>query len=294
VESANSGLCCAECLWRRASFAISPLGGNVAGGENSAVTATPVPRRPPRLITELLALTASWGWTVADLARELGVDESTILHYRAGRRGLTTRTLARIVVRFGEHRLTRDLVWHYLMTECLEAEATETILTAPKGLPPAVEHVLRVYADRFAEESVRAGRGLYIVSDAATPLSAALHFLHAALGAKKIGVCAIRADRTPSATESRLALAMPLLTVERMDFACEAVIDIVRRRADLARLSVLTSMQEPDVTTDAYLRRIFVSSMRRIDAYLSAPTAASSSVPPQPTHGSVPTESEHQ
>lgn len=251
-----------------------------------------MPRRPPRLITELLALTASWGWTVADVARELGVDESTILHYRAGRRGLTTRTLARIVVRFGEHRLTRDLVWHYLLTECGEATEAERILAAPKELSPAVEQALRSYADRFAEESVHAGRGLYVVSDTTAPLSAVLHFLRAVFEAKKIGVCAIRADRTPTAAESRLALALPLLLVERMDFACDPVRDLVRRRADLARPIVLTSMQEPGVATDAYLRRVFVSTLRRIDAHPS-PTSPPT-VPSQPTHGSVPAESEHQ
>jgi transcriptional regulator with XRE-family HTH domain len=241
----------------------------------------------------LLALTASWGWTVADLARELGVDETTILHYRAGRRGLTTRTLARIAQRFGEHRMTRDLVWHYLMTECVEAEDTESALAVPKGLLPAVEQALRAYAERFAEETVHAGRGLYVVSDTAAPLSATIHFLHALFAAKKIGVCAIRADRTPTATESRLALALPLLIVERMDFACDAVTDIVRRRADLARPIVCTSMQEPSVATDAYLRRVFASTMRRIDARASVLTS-SSTVPSRPTHGSVPAESKQQ
>jgi transcriptional regulator with XRE-family HTH domain len=253
---------------------------------------TPVPRRPPRLITELLALTASWGWSVADLARELGVDESTVLHYRAGRRGLTTRTLARIVVRFGEHRLTRDLVWHYLLIECGEVAETEATLAVPKGLLPAVEQSIRAYADRFAEESVHAGRGLYIVSDTAAPLSAALHFLHAVFAVKKIGVCAIRADRTPTAAVSRMALAQPLLLVERMDFACDAVKDLVRRRADLARPIVLTSMQEPAVATDTYLRRVFVSTMRRVDAGSAAPTTPPSTTPSRPTHGSVPVESE--
>jgi transcriptional regulator with XRE-family HTH domain len=239
----------------------------------------------------LLALTASWGWTVADLARELGVDESTVLHYRAGRRGLTTRTLARIVVRFGEHRLTRDLVWHYLLTECGEPTEAEATLAAPKELPPAVEQALRAYADRFAEESIHAGRGLYVVSDTPGPLSAALHFLRAVFAAKKIGVCAIRADRTPTAAQSRMALALPLLIVERIDFACEAVKDLVRRRADLARPMVVTSMQEPNVTTDAYLRRVFVSTMRRIDAHTSS-TTPSSTAPSRPARGSVPVESE--
>jgi plasmid maintenance system antidote protein VapI len=252
-----------------------------------------VPRRPPRLITELLALTASWGWSVADLARELGVDESTILHYRAGRRGLTTRTLARIVGRFGEHRMTRDLVWHYLLSECAEAPEAENLLAAPKGLLPAVEQALRAYAERFAEESVHAGRGLYVVSDTAAPLSAALHFLQAAFAGKKIRVCALRADRTPTAAESRLALALPLLIVERMDFACDAVMDLVRRRADFARPIVCTSMQEPDAAPDAFLRRVFVGTMRRIDAHTS-PTTPSSTVPSRPTHGSVPAESRQQ
>jgi hypothetical protein len=237
-------------------------------------------------------LTASWGWSVADVARELGVDESTILHYRAGRRGLTTRTLARIVVRFGEHRLTRDLVWHYLLSECGEPSKVEATGAVPQGLLPAVEQVLRGYADRFAEESVHAGRGLYVVSDTAAPLSAALHFLHAVFGTKKIGVCAIRADRTPTAAESRLALAQPLLSVERMDFACDAVKDLVRRRADLARPVIVTSMQEPGETPDAYLRRVFLSTMRRIDARTSVLSAPPSSVSSRPTHGSVPVESE--
>ncbi len=183
------------------------------------------------------------------------------------------------MVRFGEHRLTRDLVWHYLLTECGEAAETEATLAAPRGLLPAVEQALRAYADRFAEESVHGGRGLYVVSDTAAPLSAALHFLHAVFAAKKIGVCALLADRTPTAVESRLALALPLLIVERMDFACDAVKDLVRRRADLARPIVLTSMQEPAVATDAFLRRAFVSSMRRIDAHASAPTTPSSPVP---------------
>jgi transcriptional regulator with XRE-family HTH domain len=243
------------------------------------------------LITELLALTASWGWSVADVARELGIDESTILHYRAGRRGLTTRTLARIAARFGEHRLTRDLVWHYLLSECGEQTDAEVTLAAPKGLSPAVEQTVRAYAERFAEESVHAGRGLYVVSDTAAPLSAALNFLRAVFGAKKVGICAIRADRTPTAAESRLSLAQPLLIVERIDFACDAVKELIRRRADLARPMVVTSMEEPNVPTDAYLRRVFLSTMRRVDARTSALRTPPSPISPS-THGSVPVESE--
>ena len=52
--------------------------------------------RPPRLITELLALAKEWGWSVDDLARELHVHRTTLIHQRAGRHGINTAMLARI------------------------------------------------------------------------------------------------------------------------------------------------------------------------------------------------------
>jgi plasmid maintenance system antidote protein VapI len=237
-------------------------------------------RRPPRLITELLALTASWGWTVADLAREIHVDPTTILHYRSGRRALTTATLSKIAVRFGEHRMVRDLVWHHLTAESQENEDAGDGASAPKGLPAAIEHALRAYASRFAEESVHAGRGLFIFAETAAPLSAATQFAKALFTAAKIPVCALRADKTPPAAESRFALAAPLLIVERVDFACPAIAELLRRRSDLTRPTVVSSMKAPDATDDAYLRRIYVATMRRIEAQpVIAPTS-------EPSHAS--------
>jgi hypothetical protein len=223
--------------------------------------------RPPRLITELLALTATWGWTIADLARELDVDPTSILHYRSGRRALTKRTLAKIATRFGEHRMVRDLVWHHLIAE--SDDSTETCRTkraAPAGIPIALEQALRAYAGRFAEESVHAGRGLFIVAETAAPLSAAAVFIRALFADAKIPVCALRADTPPTASEQRFALAAPLLIVERVDFASDAAKDLLRRRADLTRPTVVTSMEPPDATEDAYLRRVYVSTMRRVEA----------------------------
>ncbi|MEA2162164.1 MAG: hypothetical protein QOK37_291 [Thermoanaerobaculia bacterium] len=239
--------------------------------------------RPPRLIAELIALTATWGWSVADLARELDLDPTTILHYRSGRRALTKRALAKIAVRFGEHRMVHDLVWHHLVAESDEAEEAQLgKRAAPKGVDVAIEQALRAYAARFAEESVHAGRGLFVVADAGAPLSAAALFAKTLFTDAKIPVCALRGDKTPTASESRFALAAPLLIVERVDFASEAVKEVLRRRADLMRPTIATSMQPPDVTEDVYLRRVYLSTMRRIEA---RPTPAAPATT-EPTHAS--------
>jgi hypothetical protein len=239
--------------------------------------------RPPRLIAELLALTATWGWTVADLAHELDLDPTTILHYRSGRRALTKRALAKIAVRFGEHRMVHDLVWHHLLAESGEAEeAPLGRRAAPKGVDVAMEQALRAYVSRFAEESVHAGRGLFVVAESAGPLSAAALFIKALFADAKIPVCALRADKTPTAAESRFALAAPLLIVQGVDFASDAVKDLLCRRADLTRPAIATSMQPPDATDDLHLRRIYVSTMRRIEA---RPTpAAPATEPPHSSH----------
>jgi hypothetical protein len=234
----------------------------------------------PQLITELLGLADAWGWSAEDLARELRVDRTTLLQYRSGRRALTVRALARIARRFGEQRMVRDLVWHHLAVECSpDAPAGAAPASAPIALSPSAARDLRAYVDRFGKESLH-GRGLYLLGADAAVLSAALLFLQALLEAGGIPVCRLRADRTPSASETRAALAAPVLLLERFDFACAVVHDLARKRGDLVRPTVLTSMRSPGDLSDPHLRRVFTATTRLVDL-----TPASSSLP---MHGSVP------
>lgn len=234
----------------------------------------------PQLITELLGLADAWGWSVEDLARELRVDRTTLLQYRSGRRALTVRALARIARRFGEQRMVRDLVWHHLAVECSPDAPAGSPASAPTALSPSAARNLRAYVDRFGKESLH-GRGLYLVGTDATMLSAALLFLQAVLEEAGIPACRLRADRTPSASEVRAALAAPVLVLERFDFACAAVQSLARQRGDLVRPTVLTSMRPPGDITDPYLRRVLAGMTRLVDI-----TPASFTLP---TDGSVPT-----
>jgi len=220
-----------------------------------------VPRRSPRLITELLALTKAWGWTTADLARELRLDETAIIHYRAGRRALTARTLARIAQRFGEQKLTRDLIWHYLYVECRE-DADGALGLDLSAFPVPAERIVRTYIERFAEESVQAGRGLMVVGTKTQELLAAMQSLRRAFEHTRVRLCVLRGDQKPDAATMRAALAAPLALIERIDFACDEVREIIRGRADLTRPTIVSSAVAPGALTDAYVRRIALSTMR--------------------------------
>jgi plasmid maintenance system antidote protein VapI len=241
--------------------------------------------RPPRLITELIALAKEWGWSVDDLARELHVHRTTLLHQRAGRHGINTAMLARIARRFRSDRSIRDLVWNYLTVEYEEAGASaRAIPAASTHIPREVATGLRSYLARFGEESVHGGRGLYLASADAAVLTAALQWLQKAFREQRIEPCVLRADRSPSASEARFALAAPVLMLERVDFLSDASADVVRRRADLVRPIIATSMQPLDAISDPYLRRIFASTMRAL-AIGPSPTS---------THGSLSASTERQ
>lgn len=233
-------------------------------------------RPPPRLIAELITLTTADGRSVAELARELEVDETTLMQYRSGRRPISMKSYARIVRRFAEHRLIRDLAVHYAAVEYhVEEMPTKLAPIAPAILPRAVEQSLTQYAEAFAAESVRGARGLYLIGiDRA--LSAAAQFVVQLFDSAKVSMCRLQANKKPGASESRHALAAPLLVVERIDFLCEEVASLICRRADLVRPTIVTSTQEPENIADPYLRRILALTMRRVPISQSSAPASSS------------------
>ena len=242
--------------------------------------------RPPRLITELIALAREWGWGIEDLARELGVHRTTLLHQRSGRHALKTAMLSRIAKRFRNDRTVRDLVWHYLTIE-YEEGASMAGVAPPARLPDRVAASLRAYVARFSDESIHGGRGLFIVSEDASLLTATLKWLQQSFHEHGVDVCTLRADRPASSDQARFALAAPVLLLERVDFLRDTVAELIRRRADLVRPILATSMQPPAAITDPYIRRILTSTTRVLDV---APVPSSIPTP----NGPVPAESEQQ
>lgn len=221
--------------------------------------------RPSRLITELIVFTSAQGWTAHDLANELGIDETAIIRFRSGERSPSKRVLVKIMERFGEQRFVRDLVLFHLSTECRSDGVAAVDPLGSVALPVVTVAALRAYVERFAEESVRAGRGLYIVCAEAAPLSEALRALRRAFELANVRMQVLRGDQRPNARDLRAALAAPLVLIERVDFASEAVADVLRRRSDLTRPCIVTSMLRPEDMPDPFLRRTALSTMRLIE-----------------------------
>jgi transcriptional regulator with XRE-family HTH domain len=228
--------------------------------------------RPPRLIAELVALTRPWGWTIKDLARELGVSDITLTQLRSGRRRVSFDTFSHIVDKFGDHAIIKGAAWQYAR-DYYKPEAAEMGGVLPLDLPSGAGHVLRRYVDGFAEELVHDARGLFLVSVDTAFLTASVAYLRRAFEAKNVRVTVVRADQEPAAADRRAALVTPLLVIERVEFLHAAVADLLRRRDDILKPVIVTSTTEPSATTDAYLRRVFLSRMRRVDMGAIAATA---------------------
>lgn len=217
--------------------------------------------RPPRLIATLLAYAESRSLSLADVAERMGVDETTLMQYRSGRRRLSMPAYANLVRAFGDESSIAEAAWHYVRVE-YHPPRPDSADAAAMALPEPVVDVLRTYVERLPEETVTTGRGLYLFATETRSLLSAAQFLLRTFEKARVPVCHLRADARPTAADRRFALAAPLLLVERVDVVGERVAALLRERAELVRPIIVTSVQPPDETKDAHLRRIFLSATR--------------------------------
>ena len=241
--------------------------------------------RPPRLIAQLLShASATRGQGLLDVAEAIGVDETTLMQYRSGRRRLSMQSFANILAVYGDDRAMRDAAVHYARVE-YQPLKPESMEEAAEALSVPTVDILRTYVGRLPEEAVTTGRGLYLHSTDARSLSLAVQFLVRAFERTRATVCRMRADRPVMAKDRRFALAASVLIVERIDFMRASVPDILRERVNLVRPLIVTSMQSANELPDLHLRRAFLAATRLVNLDPS---------PSLPTNGPVPAESEQQ
>lgn len=103
--------------------------------------------RPPRLIATLLSFAESRSLSLADVADRIGVDETTLMQYRSGRRRLSMTAYANIVRAFGDERAIADAAWHYARAE-YHPPRPDSVDAAAEALPEPVVDTLRTYSRR--------------------------------------------------------------------------------------------------------------------------------------------------
>lgn len=236
--------------------------------------------RPPRLIATLLSVAESRALSLADVAERIGVDETTLMQYRSGRRRLSMAAYANIVRAFGDERAIADAAWHYVRVE-YHPPRPDSVDAAALALPEPVVDILRTYVERLPEEAVTTGRGVYLFSTDTRALLSATQFLLRSFEKGRVAVCHLRGDARPKAADRRFALAAPVFLVERVDVVAEGVATLLRERADLVRPTIVTSVLPPDATKDAHLRRILLSATRLVPivSLSTPPTHAGPAVP---------------
>ena len=223
------------------------------------------------LVRELVRLARERSWSRQELASRLAIHPTLLTHIQSGRRRISVDLLSRIVRAFPEVRTIRDLVLNYLLVEVPEIEAEEGRLgcIAVKGdvvdeLPDGPRDELRSYLGTFLR-SFYEGRGVCVSGTDTKLLRSAASYVITECELRHIQALKTDANVKLSATLARAALHASLLVVERVDFASESVTDLLLRRADLVKPSIVTTAGGIEAIRDTHLVRVVRSMMRPIE-----------------------------
>lgn len=173
------------------------------------------------IVIEIHRLGARRGWSQSELARQLGVNRSVLVHARGGRRTLTAPVLARVARVFGDVPMMKELVWGYLRYE--HPVGSEELGVLPQtdepdtsGLTPAARAALRKFVRTFPQRLVD-GRGLVLRGSSAKVLSLAADTVTRGLSAAGVLVARRLALDPVGPTEAAYLKRVRLLVLERVD-----------------------------------------------------------------------------
>ncbi|MBV8544907.1 MAG: helix-turn-helix transcriptional regulator [Acidobacteria bacterium] len=213
----------------------------------------------PLLVREVERIAAERSWSRARLARELGIDATTLAHVRSGRDPISQALLIAIGAAFGGNTTVQQLILHYVLIEARQRSAKR-----PKGptgaafglLPYRVRWRIRRWLTQL-DGLDKPRRGLFLTGANAAHLSAAARFaLHEATEQGRTCIV-IRANDRISTSHAKAAVDANLLIIERVEFASESITQLLRARSDALRPMIVTSGIGREQLPDRHLVRVF-------------------------------------
>jgi len=212
--------------------------------------------RPALLIREVARLALERNWSAAEVARRLGVDEETWRHVRAGRNPISMHLFLAIGREFGGEPAIQSAILHYAVIDGQKEHPPRRapLADAPRDLPRSIHWRI----DRWLATLQSADtppRGLFLTGPT-TLLTRAIRSVAATCAARGMRTHTIRGSDAPTGSHARAALDAELLIVERIEFASDAVTQLLDKRADALRPFVVTSVPDRDDIADPYLRRL--------------------------------------
>jgi transcriptional regulator with XRE-family HTH domain len=213
----------------------------------------------PLLVREVERIATERGWSRPRLARELGIDATTLAHVRSGRDPISQALLIAIGAVFGGSTTVQQLILHYVLIE-----ARQRFVKRRRGatdpafgvLPYKVRWRIRRWLPQLDGQG-KPQRGLFLTGANAPLLSAAARFaVHEATEQGRTCIV-IRANDRITASHATTALEAGLLVIERVEFASESVTQLIHARSDALRPMVVTSALGREQLPDRYLIRVF-------------------------------------
>lgn len=231
--------------------------------------------RPTLLIREVMRLTQERNWTPTVVAQQLGVDEETWRHIRAGRSPVSMTLLLAIGRVFGGEPAIQSAIVHYTV---IDGQKEHPPKAAARTGATELPHAQQWRIDRWLatlRTTDLPPRGLFLAGPAPL-LTRGLRTVVASCAARGVRTHTIRGSDQLAGSHARAAVEAELLVVERVDFASDAVKKLLDERADAMRPFVVTSVVDREEIADAYLRRLLRTWTRLIrlrpDAGTTHPT----------------------
>jgi transcriptional regulator with XRE-family HTH domain len=213
----------------------------------------------PLLVREVERIATERGWSRPRLARELGIDATTLAHVRSGRDPISQALLIAIGAVFGGSTTVQQLILHYVLIEARQrsAKRRKGATGAAFGvLPYKVRWRIRRWLTQLDGRD-KPQHGLFLAGTNAPLLSAAARFaVHEATEQGRTCIV-IRTNDRISASHAKTAVEATLLVIERVEFASESVTQLIHARSDALRPMVVTSGVGREQLPDRHLVRVF-------------------------------------
>ncbi|HEY0161033.1 MAG TPA: helix-turn-helix transcriptional regulator [Thermoanaerobaculia bacterium] len=233
----------------------------------------------PLLVREVERIARERGWSRRRLARELGIDATTLSHLRSGRDPISQPILVQIGMAFGGSPTVQSLILHYLLIEApprLVKRRKGATTAAFAGVPYKVRWRIRRWLAQL-DGTDKPQRGLFLTGADAGLLSAAARFaVHEADQQGRAHVLISASDRI-STTHAKAATEAGVLVLERVEFASESVARLIHGRSDALRPMIATSCRTCEALPDPHLVRVF-------RAWTETITVSPPRIPPAPRH----------
>ncbi|HKO57769.1 MAG TPA: helix-turn-helix transcriptional regulator [Thermoanaerobaculia bacterium] len=211
------------------------------------------------LVREVERIARERGWSRRRLARELGIDATTLSHVRSGRDPISQPLLVQIGMAFGGSPVVQSLILHYLLIEApprLAKRRKGATTSAFAAIPYKVRWRIRRWLAHL-DGTGKPQRGLFLTGTDAALLSAAARFtVHEAEQQGRTHILIAASDRLTT-THAKAALDTGLLVLERVEFAAESVTRLIHARTDALRPLVATSCGDREQLPDPHLVRVF-------------------------------------